>query len=308
MTPHIRSAMSEQEFAQDYMLCSIVGAGTAILASGALSAGSSLLGGGKASSAAKDAANTQKQMYLQTRADLSPFTQAGAGVLPGLNALAMSGPTGGGPDYVSQAAGERPLQMTQANLEATPGYQFDLSQGLKATQSAAAARGLGVSGAALKGAATYATGLANKTYMDQFNLQQQRFTDLLNLNTGQQGQLQNQYARLHDTAALGANAAAQLGTQGTAAASATGNYLNAAGVDQANALTNATNALSRGVNNYLGYQNFQKYNNPTAGGPTSGYGTAAAGTPGISASGNPVMTGFAAPIVPGQVLPGGYTG
>jgi hypothetical protein len=120
--------------------------------------------------------------------------------------------------------------------------------------------------------------------------------------------LQNQYTRLHDTAALGENAAAQTGTAGTSAAATAGNYLNAAGVDQATGLKNATNALSGGINNYLGYQAFQKYNNPIAGGPTSGYGTAAAGTPGISASGNPVMTGFASPIVPGQVLPGGYTG
>jgi hypothetical protein len=84
--------------------------------------------------------------------------------------LAQSGPTAGGPDYIAQAAGERPLQMTQAQLEQTPGYQFTRDQGLKMTQSAAAARGLGVSGASLKGAATYATGLANTTYKDQFNL------------------------------------------------------------------------------------------------------------------------------------------
>jgi hypothetical protein len=274
----------------------------AIAGSAVIGGASSLMGSGKASSAAKDAANTQKQMYLQTRADLSPFTQTGAGVLPALNALSMSGPTGGGPDYVAQAAGERPLQMTQAQLEQTPGYQFTLDQGLKATQSAAAARGLGVSGASLKGAATYATGLANQTYKDQFNLQQQRFTDLINLNTGQQNQLHEQYLRLHDTAALGADAAAQLGTQGTAAASATGNYLNAAGIDQATGLKNATNALSSGVNQYLGYNAFQNALQP----PTSGYGNAAAGTPGISASGNPVMTGFAAPYSPGQVGVGGF--
>jgi hypothetical protein len=246
----------------------------ATIGAGLLGAGSSMVGSGKASSAAKDAAAQQKQMYLQTRADLSPFVGAGSGVLPGLNALAMSGPTGGGPDYISQAAGERPLQMTQANLEATPGYQFDLSQGLKATQSAAAARGLGVSGASLKGAATYATGLANKTYQDQFNMQQQRFTDLLNLNTGQQGQLQNQYTRLHDTAALGENAAAQTGTAGTSAAATAGNDLNQAGLASAAGTTGATNALTGAANSYLGYQNFQDLLSryaPTAGGATGGY-------------------------------------
>jgi hypothetical protein len=258
--------------------------GGATVASGLLGAGSSKKAGGQASSAAKDAANKQLQMYMQTRADLQPFTQAGAGVLPGLNALAMSGPTGGGPDYISQAAGERPLQMTQANLEATPGYQFDLSQGLKATQSAAAARGLGVSGASLKGAATYATGLADKTYKSQFDLQQQRFKDLLDLSTGQQNQLAGQYTRLHDTAALGSNAAAQLGTQGTSAASTAGNYLNQAGQATAAGTTGGANALTGAANSYLGYQNFQdllnRFGPSTAGGATLGYsGGAAAGSP-----------------------------
>jgi hypothetical protein len=279
----------------------------ATIGSGLLSAGSGLLGAGKASSAAKDAANKQLQMYMQTRADLSPFTQAGAGVLPSLSALSTSGLTGGGPDYLAQAAGERPLQMTQAELEQTPGYLFTRDQGLKAVQSAAAARGLGVSGASLKGAATYATGLANTTYKDQFALQQQRFTDLLNLNVGQQDQLKNQYTRLHDTAVIGANAGAAVGTAGTNAASAAGGYINAAGVDQANALSNATNAISGGINNYLGYNARQNALNPTAGGPTSGYGTAAAGTPGISASGNPVMTGFAPAVTQDQIR-AGYTG
>ncbi len=52
----------------------------------------------------------------------------------------------------------------QKTLEGLPGYQFTLDQGLKSVQSGAAARGLGSSGAALKGAAGYATGLANSQY------------------------------------------------------------------------------------------------------------------------------------------------
>lgn len=45
-----------------------------------------------------------------------------------------------------------------------PGYQFTLDQGLKAVQNSAAAKGLGISGAALKGAADYTTGLTNSAY------------------------------------------------------------------------------------------------------------------------------------------------
>lgn len=80
-----------------------------------------------------------------------------------------------------------PNQMTQAELEATPGYQFSLNQGLRAAQNSAAARGLGVSGAALAGAAKFATGLADNTYQNQFANSQQLFADRQTLNQlGQQ--------------------------------------------------------------------------------------------------------------------------
>lgn len=59
--------------------------------------------------------------------------------------------------------------MTQEFLESTPGYQFIKNQGLQGVTNAAAARGLANSGAALKGAAAYATGLADQTYQNQFN-------------------------------------------------------------------------------------------------------------------------------------------
>jgi hypothetical protein len=70
--------------------------------------------------------------------------------------------------------------MTEAELVQTPGYQFNLSQGLRAAQNSAAARGLGVSGAALRGAANYATGLADSTYQNQFANQQTLWQDQVN--------------------------------------------------------------------------------------------------------------------------------
>lgn len=251
----------------------------ATIGAGLLGAGSSLMGSGKASSAAKDAAAQTQQRYLQTRADLSPFTGIGSTAAGNALSLAQGSPTGGGPDFISQAAGERPGTMTQAALEQTPGYQFDLAQGLKATQSAAAARGLGVSGASLKGASTFATGLANKTYQDQFNMQQQRFTDLLNLNTGQQGNLTNAFNRFNALAGIGESAAAGTGTIGASLANTSANATQQAGLDQAAGTTGVSNALTGGINSYLGYQNFQDLlkrfpvagTTPTAGGATTGY-------------------------------------
>src|SRR4051812_36210244 len=198
-----------------------------------LGAGASLYGSSQASGAAKDASKLQLDMYNRTRADLAPYAGMGNEAMSNALALANSGRTGGGPDFVSQAWGMFPGQMTQAQLEQTPGYQFDLSQGLKATQSAAAARGLGVSGASLKGAATYATGLADKTYQSQFNIAQKRFDDTLSLNTGQQGNLTNQWNRVNALASLGSNAASNVANQGTAAANAAGGFERAAGVADA---------------------------------------------------------------------------
>ncbi len=106
------------------------------------------------------------------------------------------------------------ITMDQATLEKTPGYQFNLNQGLKSTQNAAAARGLGTSGAALKGAANFATGLADSTYQNQFN----------NAVTNQT----NQFNRLNTVTQSGQNAAAGLGGIGQqTAANIGGNYVGA---------------------------------------------------------------------------------
>jgi hypothetical protein len=269
-----------------------MGAAAAVAGIGAAgslaSAGLGMLGANKAADASKQAAQMQQQMYLQTRADLSPYNQAGQQALPAMNALALGSPTGGGPDYVSMAQGELPLRMTQAELEQTPGYQWQLAQGLKAVQSSNAARGLGVSGAALKGAAQFATGLASANYQQQFANQQQRFTDINSLNTAQQGNLTNQFNRINNLATLGANAAAQVGTQGTALANQAGNALQAAGTADAAGLAGIGKSITGGVQNALGYYQFQQYMNKQ---PTqNNYGQQ--GYVGGPAPGSPTPIGF----------------
>ena len=186
----------------------------ATVGSAVIGAGASMMAGNKAAAAAKDAAAQQMQMYQTTRGDLLPYNTTGQNALEGAYNLAAGSPTGGGPNFVDLAYNQYlPGKMTQAELEQTPGYQFTRAQGLKAVQGAAAARSLGVSGASLKGAGDYATGLADKTYLDQFNVAQQRFGDVLNLNTAQQGNLQAQFKRLSDLSTIGENAAAQTGEQ-----------------------------------------------------------------------------------------------
>jgi hypothetical protein len=84
---------------------------------------------------------------------------------------------------------------TQAALEATPGYQFNLSQGTKAVQNSATAAGLGVSGPALQAGTNYASGLASTTYNQQLQnylgQNQQDYNMLTGMvNQGTQGALQ----------------------------------------------------------------------------------------------------------------------
>lgn len=231
------------------------------LAGPLLLGGASLVGGALSANAAGNAADTQSaagryaadlanNQRLQTREDLSPFRTGGAGAF---NAL-----TSRLPQLTS------PITMTQADLEATPGYQFTRDQGLKSVQSAAAARGLGMSGAALKGAARFATGLADNTYQNRF--------------ANELASRQNAYSDLMGASSLGENAAAMTGTLGNASTAAQGNALmsgaasSAAGdVGTANALSNA---LTGGANNVLNYSLLQKLlANSSGGGSTakSGY-------------------------------------
>ena len=225
--------------------------------SAVIGAGTSMLGASKAAGAAKDAAALQQRQYETTRADLLPYNQAGQSVLGDLTNLARSDPYGGGPNYLAMAQQNLPGTMTQQQLEATPGYQFALSQGLQSTQNAAAARGLGVSGASLKGAAKFATGLADSTYQNQFANQQTKYQDLLNLNTGQQSNLTNQYNRLSGVATLGENAAAHTAAEGTKSATAQGGLLSKAGQYQAAGIQGIGNAITGAAQNYLSYQAYQ---------------------------------------------------
>lgn len=296
----------------------IVGAGTAILAGSAIAGGSSLLGSGKSSSASKSAAeesyyatqlatDTEKQLYQQTASSLAPYNTYGQGVLYPMAALTAQTPGQSYLDqasqwqqqagnYLTQAAGMTPpSQMTEAYLQNTPGYQFQLQQGLQATQAAAAARGLGVSGASLKGAATYATGLADSNYQNQFNNAQTAWQDVMNqgvqaqnlgsgylssAGTAQAMQAQ-QYSQLANIANLGENAAAQTGQaasqygsqQASSLASGSqqyGNYLSQAGQAQAAGTAGVGNAATSGVNNYLSYSTLQQLLGGTGG--TGGFG------------------------------------
>ena len=236
---------------------------TAIVGSAVIGGAVQAYSANKAASAQTDAANAavgvQKDIFNQTQQNLSPYIQEGNTATNQLNAQL--------PNLTS------PIKMDEATLEGTPGYQFNLTQGLKATQNSAAARGLGVSGAALKGASTFATGLADNTYQNQFN----------NANTNQT----NAYNRLKGLIDTGANAAGGLATVGANTGANIGSNIVGAGNAQA-AAANATGAGIVGAsNNIAGYAAYRglyggssggsglpltNQPNPNGGGVSPGYG------------------------------------
>lgn len=206
---------------------------TATLIAGGLGAvggvASAVIGSNAATQAAKlqsDAAaaankNTQ-QMFSTTQANLEPYMAQGVGAIPELQGLlglkgSGSGPNGGAPDAAT----------IQKTLEGMPGYQFQLQQGLQATQSGFAAQGLGQSGAALKGAANYAEGLAGTSY-------QQLFGNVLN------------------SVGLGESAAGTLGQQGLGYANAENSLTTGGAAASAAGVVGSANSTIGGINNAIG--------------------------------------------------------
>lgn len=205
---------------------------TALLIGGGLSAAgglaSAVIGSGAStkaaelqSEAATQAAQVTKDQFAATTANLTPYMSAGVDAIPELKGLlGLPGGTGGG-------TGSSEISDTLKNL---PGYQFQLQQGLQATQNGFAAQGLGQSGAALKGAANYAEGLAGTSYEQLFG------NVLSSVGLGQ--------SSASALAGFGANAASAENslTTGGAAAQAAGV------VGSANSIIGGLNTAVSGVN------------------------------------------------------------
>jgi hypothetical protein len=252
-----------------------VGAAIGGVASAAGSIGSSLIGGNKAASGSQQSQYLQALEMNQNIANTAPFIGAGQYAVNALQGGLQSGQFGTPMDLSGMpTAGQAPTapgpfvwNPTMEGLAQTPGYQFTLDQGLRATQSSAAARGLGMSGAAMRGAADYASGKASETYNQQLtnaiNIYGQglnRYDKQLAGYTAGNAQFQNQFENYWknqanpfglnlDLAKLGQAAAAGQAVSGTdaakniGAAAQTGAQYQGAGIAQAgNALAGTLNS------------------------------------------------------------------
>jgi hypothetical protein len=119
-----------------------------------------------------------------------------------------------------------------------PGYAFSMSEGLKALDRTAAARGGALSGGAIKGALQYSQGLASQDYQNAFNRYQTQRSNTLNPYQQLQGVGQ----------AAAAGQAANLGALGSAQQQAITGAANATSAGQIAGANTAAGGINSGVN------------------------------------------------------------
>ena len=236
-----------------------------------IGAGASLIGGAMASSASQKAADAQvaasekatgiqknisdEQLALQKdmfnkQIELNePFRQAGLASQNRLmDLLGLSGNTTA-TDY-----GSANRNFAPSDLTADPGYQFRLSEGLKALDANAAARGGLISGAALKASTAYGQDMGSQEYQNAFNRYQTSRTNLLNPLQSLAGVGQTATNTLTNAAGnnatSGSNTLANYGNNAANLAVGSGNAQASGYIGQANAWNNALSGVANAAGQY----------------------------------------------------------
>jgi hypothetical protein len=231
------------------------------IAASAISAGGSILGGLFGSSAAKKAAKAQlqaareamalqKEMYYDQVGRQEPFRQAGLSTTKEL--MRQFGLDG---EATSAGYGNLLRDFAMSDYEQDPGYQFRLSEGMKALDRAAAARGGYLSGGALKAGQRYAQDAASQEYQNAYNRYNQNRMLRYNMLTGQQAVGQGATNAMGQAAQNYSGMASQtLADMGNARASG---YMGSA---------NALAGGLQGAANAFGNYSMLQYLNPQGGG------------------------------------------
>ena len=229
-----------------------IGVGTALLAGSGISGISSLIGGGKQASAAKDAAQIQadaarfsaqlqQQRFEEVKQLLTPFVDYGRGAMPSVQWGTGTWPGADPADFQNALLTKLPGQWspTMENLENMPGYKFQLQQGMRAATNAGLAT-YGQSGNTIRAGVQAASGLAASNWQSNFNqwLAQQ--------NLDQSGKAQT-YNMLTGQVGTGLQAAGALGGVGIQNAAQVGNALQAAAGYQGAGIVGAANANAAGL-------------------------------------------------------------
>ena len=209
------------------------------ISTGAAILGSSVVGASASRSAAKTqagaadrAAELQAEQFQQTREDQAPYRQAG------YNALAE----------MQRTAGNVPgaFRFGASDYQADPGYAFRLSEGQKALDRSAAARGGLISGGALRAAQRYGQEMGSQEYGNAYN----RALTSYNTDVARENQLYNRQAAL---SGIGQTATNLVGQAGQNYATSAGNLMTSGAAARAAGQVGMSNALTGGLGTYLNY-------------------------------------------------------
>jgi hypothetical protein len=187
---------------------------------------------------AEKASNLQYRQFKESIALQEPWRKAGEEALNKLIPLAS--------EYT-------PFGMRQ--FQQDPGYAFRMSEGMKALDRTAAARGGLLSGATLKGAQRFGQELGSQEYQNAFNRYQAERTARLN--------------PLQSLAGIGQTTAQQIAQSGMNMAQNVGNIQQAGAAARASGYVGQANALTGALNTGLNYYQNQNLMNrmfPQAGG------------------------------------------
>jgi len=179
-----------------------------------------------ATQAADRSAEAQERMFERQVQLSEPWRQAGETALNKLVPLAT--------EYT-------PFGMAQ--FQADPGYGFRMSEGMKALERSAAARGGLLSGGMLKGIQRFGQELGSQEYTNAFNRYQ----------TERAARLQP----LQSLAGVGQTTAQQMGQAGMQTAQNIGETLTSGAAARASGYVGGANALTQGLGTYLNYSQGQ---------------------------------------------------
>ena len=154
-------------------------------------------------------------------------------------------------DTSSPQFGKYGKAFSETNFTADPGYAFRLSEGMKALERIAAARGGLLSGATLKGAQRYGQDLASQEYQNAFN----RFYSERNAALNP----------LQSLAGIGQTSTQQLGAAGQTYAGNVGNLMGQAAQARASGYVGGANALTGALGSYMNYSQGQNLLNSIRG-------------------------------------------
>jgi hypothetical protein len=202
--------------------------------------------------AADRAAELQREQFDRQVELQAPFREAGVRALPELEAASRYTPFG--------------MQQFQQD----PGYAFRMSEGMKALDRQAAARGGLISGGALKAAQRYGQEMGSQEYMNAFNRYQTERNARLN--------------PLQSLAGFGQTSTNALGAAGQNYASGAGEAIGQGAQARASGYVGQANALTGALGQYMNYNQQQQQNallqqalGRNAGGGSIGYGSGYAG-------------------------------